>query len=77
MVTQDPEWSDLIFARGKIYPGKGLKISQRAKRKFWGHQVSFGTKFIKFGPKRANLATLCETAKSRTPFQHHLCRNKK
>jgi len=32
--------------------------SKRAKQKFWSQQVLFGTKFLKFGPKRANLATL-------------------
>jgi len=38
---------------------KGPNLSsKRAKRKFWGQQVLFGTKFLKFGPKRANLATL-------------------
>jgi len=31
---------------------------KRAKRKFWSQQVSFGTKFRKFGSKRANLASL-------------------
>jgi len=39
-----------------------LEKSQRAKRKFWGQQVLFGTKFLKFGPKRANLATLVARA---------------
>jgi len=43
---------------GPVYPGNGRKKRQRAKRKFWGHQPLFGTKFVKFGPKRANLATL-------------------
>jgi len=55
---QDPGCSDLIFARGQIYPGKRPKQSQRAKQKFWGQQVLFGTKFLKFGPERVNLATL-------------------
>jgi len=44
--------------KGPAYSGKGLKKSQRGKRKFWGQKVLFGTKFLKFGPKRANLATL-------------------
>jgi len=44
--------------KGPVYAGKGPKKSQRAKQKFWGQQVLFGTKFLKFGPKRANLATL-------------------
>ena len=35
-----------------------LEKNQRAKRKCWGQQVVFGTNFMKFGPKRANLATL-------------------
>ena len=51
-------WSDLIFAGGQIYPGKGPKKNQRAKPKCWGQQVLFGTKFLKFGPKGVNLATL-------------------
>jgi len=46
------------FCKGPAYPGKGPKKSQRAKRKFWSQQVLFGTKFLNFGPKRANLATL-------------------
>ena len=36
------------FARGQIYPEKEPK----------GQQVLFGTKFLKFGPKMVNLATL-------------------
>ena len=44
--------------KGPVYSGKRPKKSQRAKRKFWGQQVLFETKFLKFGPKRANLATL-------------------
>ena len=46
--------------KGPAHPGKGPKKSQMAKRKFWGQQVLFGAKFWKFGPKRANLATLRE-----------------
>jgi len=46
------------FCKGPVYPGKGPKKSQKAKRKFWGQQVVFGAKYLKFGPKRANLATL-------------------
>jgi len=38
--------------------GKAPKWSQKTKRIFWGQQVLFGTKFPKFGPKRANLTTL-------------------
>ena len=34
---------------------------KRAKRKFWGRQVLLGTKFLKFDPKRANLATVRPT----------------
>jgi len=30
---------------------------KRAKPKFWSQQVLFGTKLLKFGPKRVNLAT--------------------
>jgi len=44
--------------KGPVYPGKGPKKSHRAKRKFWGQQVLFGAKYLKFGPKRANLAIL-------------------
>jgi len=44
--------------KGPVYPGKGPKKSQKAKRKFWGQQVLFSTKFLKFGPERANLAIL-------------------
>jgi len=44
--------------KGPVYSGKGPKKSQRAKREFWGQQVLFGTKLLKFGLKRANLATL-------------------
>jgi len=40
---------------------KGPNLSwKRAKLKFWGQQVLFGTKFLKFGPERANLATLLQ-----------------
>jgi len=42
---------------------QGASLScKRAKRKFLGQQVLFGTKFPKFGPKRANLATLTTIA---------------
>jgi len=47
--------------KGPVYSGKRLKKIQRAKRNFWGQQVLFGTKFLKFGPERANLATLHST----------------
>jgi len=43
---------------GPVYPGNGPKKSQKAKRKFWDQQVLFGAKYLKFGPKRVNLATL-------------------
>ena len=56
-LRQEPGWSDQIFARGQIYPGKGPKKSQRAKPKFWGQQVLCGTKFLTFDPKKINLAT--------------------
>jgi len=52
-------------SKGTVYPGKGPKTSQRATRKFWGQHMLFGTKFLKFGPKRANLATL---------LAHHMAR---
>jgi len=44
--------------KGPVYPGKGPKKSQRDKQKFWGQQVLFGANYLKFGPRRANLATL-------------------
>ena len=38
---------------------KGANLSwKKTKQKFWGQQLLFGTKFLKFDPKRANLATL-------------------
>jgi len=46
------------FCKGTVYPGKRPKKNQRAKQNFWDQQVLFGTKFLKFDPKRANLATL-------------------
>jgi len=60
-LRQGPGWSDKIFVRDNFYPGKRPKKSQRAKRKFWGQQVLFGTKYLKFGPERANLATLLKS----------------
>jgi len=45
--------------KGPNLSWKRTKKSQRAKRTFCGQQVLFGTKFMIFGPKRANLATLC------------------
>ena len=45
------------FCKGKIYPGKGAENIQKAKPHFWGQQQLFGIKLLKFGPKRANLAT--------------------
>jgi len=66
-LREDSGWSDLILARGQICPGKGSKKSQRAKRKFWSQQVLFGTKFLKFYPKRADLATLVVAVHSLTP----------
>jgi len=55
-LRQDPGWSNLIFARGQIILEKG-QTKLKGKQKFWGQKVLFGTKFLKFGPKRANLAT--------------------
>jgi len=46
------------FCKGSNLSWKRAKKSQRAKPKPWGQQVLFGTKFLKFGPKRVNLATL-------------------
>ena len=45
-------WWDLILARSQVCPRKRPKKSQTAKRKFLGQQVSFGTKFLKFDPKK-------------------------
>jgi len=40
---------------------KGPNLSWKsAKRKFWGQKVLFETKFLKFCPERANLATLLQ-----------------
>jgi len=44
--------------KGPVCPGKGPKKNQRAEGKFWGQHVLLGAKYLKFGPKRANLATL-------------------
>jgi len=46
------------FSNGPNLSWKGAKKSQKAKRKFWSQQVLFGTKFLNFGSKRLNLATL-------------------
>jgi len=62
-------------SKGPAYPGKGPKKSQRAKRKFWGHRLLFGTKFLKFGPKRANLETLFIRFRYQTDFQQTNKRN--
>jgi len=51
---QEPGWSDIIHARGQNYPGEEPK----GQTKFWGQQMLFGTKFMKFGTKKASLATL-------------------
>jgi len=47
-LRQDPGWSYLILASGQVYPRKGPKKHKRAKRKFWGQEVLFGTKFLIF-----------------------------
>jgi len=41
---------------GQIYFLQGAW--KKAKRKLWGQQMLFATKFLKFGRKRASLATL-------------------
>ena len=51
LLRQDSGWPHLILARGQ-------SSWKRTKRKFWGQKVLFWTKFLKFGPKRRNLATL-------------------
>jgi len=57
--------------KGPVYPEKWPKKSQRAKRKFLGQQALFGTKFLKFGPKRAILATLvCTTSLTTAELRH-------
>jgi len=48
-LRQDPEWSDLIFARDQIYPGKGQK---RAK----GPNQNIGASKCYLGPNFWNLA---------------------
>jgi len=57
---QDLGWSDRILARGQIYAGKEPK----GQWKFWGQEVSFGTKFLKSGPKEANLVTLGKSVRT-------------
>jgi len=48
---------------GQILFLQGGSLSwKRAKRKFWGQQVLFGTKFLKFGPTGGNLATMFQNA---------------
>jgi len=73
MVSQ----TGIRVVRCKSYKGsslswKGLKKSQRAKGNFWGQQMLFGTKFLKFGPKRVNLATLCCTTSPTTAELRHM-----
>ena len=41
---------------------------KRAKRKCCGQQALFGTKFLKFDPKRANLTTLHTSLRSGLPY---------
>jgi len=41
-------------SKGAVYPGKEPK----GQTKILDQQVLIGTKFFKFGPKRANVATL-------------------
>jgi len=53
-----------------------LEKSQRAKRKFWGQQMLFGNKFLKFGPKRANLATLHTAKRAVYTYVHTLIKSK-
>jgi len=47
-----------MFARGQAILEKGQKRAKGPNKNFGARQVLFGTKFLKFGPKRANLATL-------------------
>jgi len=39
---KEPGWSDLIFARGQIYPGKGPKKSQRPNENFGARKGYLG-----------------------------------
>jgi len=65
---QDSGWSDLILARGQSILEKGQKRAKR-QNKFLGQHVLFGPKFLKFGPKRANLATLTQQPRGETEAQ--------
>jgi len=46
----------------------GIKKSQRAKQKCCVQQALFGTKFMKFDPKRANQTTLYASIRSGLPY---------
>jgi len=69
------DWTRVV--RPKFLQGTKsiLKKSQRVKRKFWGQEVLFRTKFLKFGPKRANLATLSQVRASVSTRQLHASLN--
>jgi len=47
--------------KGRSLSWKRPKKEPKAKGNVWDQQMLFGTKFLKFGPKRFNLATLCCT----------------
>jgi len=49
------------FCKGSHLPWKRAKKEPKGQNKILGQQVLFGTEFLKFGPKRAKLATLFVT----------------
>jgi len=49
---------------------------KRVKGHFWGQQVLFGTKFLKFGRKSFNLATLCCTTRLTSSNARLFCKSK-
>jgi len=55
----------LILQRAK-------SVLEKGQRSFRGQQVLFGTKFLKFGPKRVNVATLCCTTSLTTAELRHM-----
>ena len=60
-LRQDPGWSDLIFARGQIYPGKGPKIVKEKRAKNSQNKILGPASVIWnqiSGRKRVNMATL-------------------
>jgi len=48
---QDLGWSDIIFAKGEIHPGKGPKKSQRSNKNFGASKCYFGPNVWNLSPK--------------------------